>query len=280
MQQLLVDQRDTLELGQIVPLSDLYDALVADDQPMTGELGALWRNAQKVYGDILRLILETHGLTEQQAAEQPPTHAVHRDQRIAKTMVLAALMPEVESMRDLTARKIVALNHGYIRSLVPGQESTDVIGVVRRWAARYGTIQLTGEEASPVISVRLEGVDIEGVLDNAKTADTFGTRRQQIRSAAVRGARHLRRGAAGRRDPAGHGVARHAGGPSSWSSAPSATRMTSATPCSGPSHAGWRVVLGYPIDEHGHAVAEDLDPGRRTGWHGSQRTPSAGCRVG
>ena len=68
MQQLLVDQRDTLEVGQLVPLSDLYDALVADDQPMAGELGALWRNAQKVYGDILQRILETHGLTEQQAA--------------------------------------------------------------------------------------------------------------------------------------------------------------------------------------------------------------------
>ena len=182
MQQLLVDQRDTLELGQLVPLSDLYDALVADDQPMTGELGTLWRNAQKVYGDILRLILETHGLTEQQAAGLPPTHAVHRDQRIAKTMVLAALMPEVESLRELTARKIVALNHGYIRSLVPGQEVTDVIGVVRRWAARYGAIQLTGEEASPVISVRLEGVNVEGVLNKAGAADTFGTRRQHIRA--------------------------------------------------------------------------------------------------
>jgi hypothetical protein len=257
MQQLLVDQRDTLELGQLVPLSDLYDALVADDQPMAGELGALWRNAQKVFGDILRLILETHGLTEQQAAEQPPTHAVHRDQRIAKTMVLAALMPEVESLRELNARKIVALNHGYIRSLVPGQESTDVIGVVRRWAARYGAIQLTGEEASPGISVRLEGIDIEGVLDNAKTADTFGARRQQIRallcealgisdeapldgvtvlSTVWRGTQRTAELVFGNiRDPNDLGDAMFR-----------------------PSHGGWRVVLGYPIDEPGRTVAGDL----------------------
>jgi hypothetical protein len=257
MQQLVVDQRHTLVLGQLVPLSDLYDALIADDQPMSGELGALWRNAQKVYGDILRLILETHGLTEQQAAEQPPTHAVRRDQRIAKTMVLAALMPEVESLRELTARKIVALNHGYIRSLVPGQEITDVIGVVRRWAARYGAIQLTGEEASPVISVRLEGIDIEGVLDNAKTADTFGTRRQRIRallcealgisdeapldgvtllSTVWRGTQRTAELVFGNvRDPNDLGDAMFR-----------------------PSHGGWRVVLGYPIDEPGRPVAQDL----------------------
>jgi hypothetical protein len=275
MQQLLVDQRDTLQLGQLVPLSDLYDALVADDQPMTGELGALWRNAQKVFGDILRLILETHGLTEQQAAEQPPTHAVHRDQRIAKTMVLAALMPEVESLRELSARKIVALNHGYIRSLVPGQETTDVIGVVRRWAARYGAIQLTGEEASPVISVRLEGIDIEGVLDNAKTADTFGARRQQIRallcealgisdeapldgvtvlSTVWRGTQRTAELVFGNiRDPNDLGDAMFR-----------------------PSHGGWRVVLGYPIDEPGHTVTQDL---ARAGELADQQSAHTVCWV-
>jgi hypothetical protein len=257
MQQLLVDQRDTLELGQLVPLSDLYDALVADDQPMTGELGALWRNAQKVYGDILRLILEMHGLTEQQAAEQPPTHAVHRDQRIAKTMVLAALMPEVESLRDLTARKIVALNHSYIRSLVPGQESTDVIGVVRRWAARYGAIQLTGEEASPVISVHLAGVDIEGVLDNAKTADTFGTRRQQARALLCE--------ALGISDEAPLDGVTLLG--TVWRGTQRTAELVFGNirdpkdlgdAIFRPSHGGWRVVLGYPIDEPGRSVSQDL----------------------
>lgn len=269
MQQLLVDQRGTLELGQLVPLSDLYDALVADDQPMTGELGALWRNAQKVYGDILRLILETHGLSEQQAGGQPPTHAVHRDQRIAKTMVVAALMPEVESLRGLTARKIVALNHGYIRSLVPGQETTDVIGVVRRWAARYGAIQLTGEEASPVISVRLEGVDIEGVLDNAKTADTFGARRQQVRALLCE--------ALGVSDEA------PLDGVTALSTVWRGTQRTAELVFGNigdpgdlgdamfrPAHGGWRVMLGYPVDEPGRTVAADL--ARAAGLAGRQPT--------
>jgi hypothetical protein len=258
IQQLLVDQRNTLELGQIVPVSDLFDALIAEDEPITGELGALWRNAQKVYGEIFGVILEGHGLTELEAVNAPTGHAVHRDGRIAKTIVLAALMPEVESMRELTARKIVALNHGYIRSMVPGQEAETVLQVVRRWAARLGTVQLLGDQANPVITVRLEGVDIEGVLENAKAADSYGARRQEIRSLLCealevsgdvgldgvipvtslwRGTRRAIELAFGAiRDPADLGDAVFR-----------------------PTHAGWRIVFGYPIDEQGHVIAEDLD---------------------
>lgn len=258
MQQLLVDQRDTLELGQIVPVSDLFDALVADDEPITGELGALWRNAQKVYGEIYQVILESHGMTEHEGAQAPAAHAVHRDARIAKTIVLAALMPEVESMRDLTGRKIVALNHGYIRSMVPGQEAETVISVVRRWASRLGTVQLTGDPANPVISVRLEGISLEGILDNAGVADSYGARRQQIRallcealeantdigldgvlpvSTLWRGSRRQVELAFGSvRDPGDLG-----------------DQMFR------PTHAGWRIIFGYPIDEQGRTVAEDLD---------------------
>ncbi len=258
MEQLLVDQRDTLELGQLVPVSDLFDALVKDDEPITGELGALWRNAQKVYGEIYRVICEGHGLTAPDAEAAPARHAVHRDCRIAKTVVLAALMPEVESMRDLTGRKIAALNYGYIRSLVPGQEGSAVIEVVRRWAARLGTIQLTGDQANPVISVRLEGVDIERVLKNAEVADTPGARRQQVRALLCealeasgdvgidgilpvtsiwRGTRRTAELAFGNvRDSGDLGDAMFR-----------------------PAHGGWRVIFGYPLDEPGHGVSQDLD---------------------
>ena len=258
MQQLLVNQRNTLELGQIVPVSDLFDALVADDEPITGELGALWRNAQKVYGEIHHVILESHGMTEQEGAQAPTSHALHRDARIAKTIVLAALMPEVESMRELTGRKIVALNHGYIRSMVPGQEAETVIQVVRRWAGPLGTVQLTGDPANPVMSVRLEGVDIERVLENAGAADSYGARRQQIRtllcealevSADVRldGVLPVTTLWRGTRRPVelAFGTIRDTGD--------LGDQMFQ------PAHAGWRIVLGYPIDEPGHAVAEDLD---------------------
>lgn len=258
MQQLLVSQRDTLELGQLVPVSDLFDALVADDEPITGELGAVWRNAQKVYGEIYRVILEGHGLTELEAGQAPASHAVRRDCRIAKTLVLAALLPEVGPMRDLTGRKIAALNYGYIRSLVPGQEGSAVIDVVRRWAARLGTVHLSGDPANPIISVRLDGISIDRVLENAEAADSEGTRRQQIRSLLCealdapgeggldgilpvtsiwRGTRRTAELAFGSiRDPADLGDAMFR-----------------------PAHGGWRVVLGYPVGKPGGDVTKDLD---------------------
>jgi hypothetical protein len=129
---------------------------------------------------------------------------------------------------------------------------------VRRWAARLGTVQLTGDPASPVISVRLEGVDIEGVLENAGAADTHGARRQQVRgllceamevsadigldgvlpvTSVWRGTRRTVELAFGAiRDPGDLGDAMFR-----------------------PTHAGWRVVFGYPIDEQGHVISEDLD---------------------
>jgi hypothetical protein len=258
MQQLLVVQRDTLQLGQLVPVSDLFDVLVAGDEPISGELGALWRNAQKVYGEIRRLILEGHGLTEETVADAPTTHAVHRDDRIAKTLVLAALMPEVESMHDLTARKVVALNHGYVRSLVPGQEAATVLQVVRQWAARLGTVQLTGDEANPLISVRLEGVDIEGVLQKAKTADSTGARRQAARTLLFT--------ALGAPTDVGlDGVTAHT---TTWRGTKRVVELVYGNvrdPADlgdsmfAPTHGGWRVVLDYPFDEEGHGPVEDLD---------------------
>jgi hypothetical protein len=179
LQQILVAQRDTLELGQLVPVSDLFDALVAGDEPLTGELGALWKSAQKVYGEIRHEIRRGYGLSGEQADTAPATHAVRRDDRIAKTLVLGALLPPVEALRDLTARKVVALNTGFIRSMVPGQESTEVLRVVRAWTARLGAVQLTGDDANPLLTVRLEGVDIDSILD--RIADTPGARRQTVR---------------------------------------------------------------------------------------------------
>ncbi|GAA5038876.1 DUF6079 family protein [Actinopolymorpha pittospori] len=258
MQQILVEQRDTLQLGQLVPIADLFDVLVAGDDPLTGELGNLWRSAQKVYGDLRRLILELHGLSEEDVAQQPESHAAHRDDKIAKTLVLAALMPEVESLRDLTARRIVALNHGHIRSMVPGQEAGIVLQSVRQWAARLGTVQLTGDAANPLISVRLEGVDIEGVLDNAKTADSAGARRQVIRTLLFE--------MLGARDNVGlDGVTTYV---TTWRGTKRTVELLYGNvrdpsdlgdSAFWPSHDGWRTIFDYPFDEEGHSPVEDLE---------------------
>ena len=44
------------------------------------------------------------------------------DDRLVKTLLLSALVPEVEPLKNMTAARLAALNHGTIRSRIPGRE--------------------------------------------------------------------------------------------------------------------------------------------------------------
>ena len=70
MQQILVDRRDDLRLGQLVPLGDLFDAIAdGNDQPFTEKLKFEFEQARTLYQRTLRpLLLGQRGLTEEQAA--------------------------------------------------------------------------------------------------------------------------------------------------------------------------------------------------------------------
>ena len=58
--------------------------------------------------------------------------------RLLKTLLLAALVPEVEALRALTAARLAALNHGSVVSPIPGREGGAVLGKLRTWAAQVG----------------------------------------------------------------------------------------------------------------------------------------------
>ena len=115
--ELLVDNRATLELGQLVPVGDLYDVLADGTSPLSEEMKGSFAAARRIYADTLRPILASeHGL----GPDDAPTVAFRNDDRLVKTLLLAALVPNSAPFRDLTARKLVALNHGLISSPVPG----------------------------------------------------------------------------------------------------------------------------------------------------------------
>jgi hypothetical protein len=103
MIQLLVKQRDTLKLGQIVPLGDLYDEIAQGDEAFNNEMKAHFENAHRLYYQHLRPVLEQeHGLTfdeaEKRAADDPKRMGLQNDDRLIKTLLLAALAPAVESL--------------------------------------------------------------------------------------------------------------------------------------------------------------------------------------
>jgi hypothetical protein len=185
MLQLLVDRRGDLELGQLIPVGDLWDAIAEGDEPFSEAMRAHFENAKRLYTQRLLPMLEArHGTTWEaiKLGQADPTAAknLRNDARLLKTLLLAALVPEVESLKALTAQRLAALNHGTFRSPIPGQEAQQVLRKIRDWAGEVGEIKVT-DDANPLVSIQITGVDLEPVLMAASTNDNPGNRKKKIR---------------------------------------------------------------------------------------------------
>jgi hypothetical protein len=185
MLQLLVDRRADLELGQLIPVGDLYDAIAEGDEPFSEGMRLHFENAKRLYNQRLLPMLERqHSVTWEaiKLGQAEPTAAknLRNDARLLKTLLLGALVPEVESLKGLTAQRLAALNHGTFRSPIPGREAQDVLRKCRDWAGEIGEIKITDDQ-NPVISIQVTGVDIEPILRAAEANDNVGNRRRKIR---------------------------------------------------------------------------------------------------
>ncbi len=187
MLQLLVDRRADLELGQLIPVGDLYDAIAEGDEPFSEGMRLHFDNAKRLYTQRLLPMLERqHGVTWEaiklDQAGATATKNLRNDARLLKTLLLGALVPEVESLKGLTAQRLAALNHGTFKSPIPGREAQDVLRKCRDWASEIGEIKIT-EDQNPVVSIQVTGVDIEPILRAAEANDNAGNRRKRIREA-------------------------------------------------------------------------------------------------
>ncbi|RKN15240.1 phage resistance protein [Micromonospora musae] len=267
MRQLLVDRRDTLRLGQLVPLGDLYDVISGGgDQPFTEKLKVEFEMAQKLYDLKLRpYLLGQYDITDddletaRRGEQQPPdvagrVRAFTGDDRLMKTLLMAALAPSVPALRNLTARRLSALNHGSIASPIPGGEVDQVSRKIRDWAARFTEIRI-GEGDDPVVSLELVGVDVDSVLATAKHYDNEGARKHLVQQLLWRQLgvpwsdsffaeagltwRGSRRGIelvyGNVRDP--HDIRDEAFHPNASD--------------------GWRLIIDYPFDDGSHGPADD-----------------------
>ena len=186
MVQLLVDQGHRLELGDIIPVGDLFDVIAEGDEPFTQAMRIRFNDAKKLYRTKLLPLLESeHGVTaadvkagtiDTQAAE-----TFRNEDRLMKTLLLSALADGVEALRALTPARLAALNHGTVRSPIPGQEGQIVLSKCRQWAAQAGEIKVSDDTASPVVSLQIVGVDTESILENAKALDSYGYRIGKVR---------------------------------------------------------------------------------------------------
>ncbi|MEV7005860.1 phage resistance protein [Streptosporangium sp. NPDC051022] len=177
-QQLLVDHRDTLEAGKIVPLGAIYDVLAAGgDKPFSDKLREEFDQAKRFYTERLRPhLLQKHNLAEDAA----PTPAFRLDDLTAKTLLLAALVPHVPALRNLTANRIAALNYGSIVTMIPNQDKKQVAATLRDLASTFGQIRISGSPDDPSVEMALIGVDTQAILARARGKDDSAAKRRRL----------------------------------------------------------------------------------------------------
>lgn len=182
MAELLSDGREVLVARDVIPVGDLYAPVVlGGSQPLTEEMKQHFAISARFYRTkMLPYLLRKHQLTESQVADLPRNHAFVTEDRLAKTVLIAALAPEARSLANLTAAKLAALNWGTIDAFIPGTETEQVLQIVRAWAGEFGEISI-GDGADPIITATLSGVDYDSILDRVRIEDNDQTRRELIR---------------------------------------------------------------------------------------------------
>ncbi|WKJ90178.1 DUF6079 family protein [Methylomonas montana] len=186
MLMLLVDQRETLELGCVIPVGDLYDVIGSEAEPFSEQMRKHFDDAKTLFERKLIPMLEAeHRVSFATLNDLPASdasrQAFNNDIRLLKTLLLAALVPEIECFKQLTATKLAALNHGTIKSPIPGKEVQTVLQKCRKWAGQVGEIKFSGDDATPVIGIALSGVDTESIIELARISDNDGNRRRLIK---------------------------------------------------------------------------------------------------
>jgi len=261
MQQMLVERRDSLTVDDVIPVGDAFDHLVEGRDALDNQSAALFRSATSLYRDKLRpLLLQTHGLAASPSAadEARVTPAFRTDDRLAKTLLLSAVAPNVPALKELTAGRIASLNHGSIVAPLAGSEAGIVLTKVREWSRRVPEIHVDGEARNPVIRVQLSDVDYESVVERARGEDNEGRRRELLKE-IVRDALGVTA-----RDADIFGAHRHA---IVWrgsrrevdvvfGNVRDAAWLTEEHFRARPGT--WRFVIDHPFDEPGHSTAEDL----------------------
>lgn len=267
MLQLLVDQRDVLAVGDLIPLGDLWDVIGQGAEPFSAEMTRLFEDARSLWHGKLRPLIErehavdldtVRGAVSRGEADRV-AWAAWNDARLLKTLLIAELVPQVEAVRDLTPRRLAALNHGTIRSPIPGQEAGIVLRRLQKWAGEAGEIRVIGEGGDPRVKLKLTGVDVEGLLDRVANVDNAGARKLKIRERLFE--------ALGLGDASGlalfceHTVA--------WRGTERRVSVIygnvremddSALVTSGDE---WRILIDFPFDDAGFGPGDDVERGRR-----------------
>lgn len=258
MAMLLSEQKDTLRLGQIVPVGDLFDQVSQGDEAFSSDMKTHFDNANRLYQQYLKPLLESeHELSFDEAAmldwDDPKRKALRNDDRLMKTLLLSALVPAVESLKNMTPQKLAALNHGTIQSPIPGQEANTVLAKFKRWAAAAGQIKVREGAGQKTLAIQISSIDTEQILAKAEGVDNRGNRIAKLKELIF--------GELGR-DNEDHLYYTHE---FKWRGTPRRTNVvfTNVRDLASESLKGdedcWRIIIDYPFDDQNHSVRDDID---------------------
>ncbi|MCM3687696.1 DUF6079 family protein [Kocuria rosea] len=186
MSELLYRGREELTVGDVIPVGDLFDVVVLGDaKPLTDDMVKVFEAAASFYrGKMRPYLLDKHHVTDADARTLDRNHVFRREDRLAKTLLVAAIAPGATSLKDLTASKLAALNFGSVVSMFGGNVSGQVVTLATEWQAKFSEITVSST-ADPVISLQLTGVDFDAILAHVTQEDSHANRRRLIRDTLV-----------------------------------------------------------------------------------------------
>ncbi|WP_432957272.1 phage resistance protein [Micromonospora haikouensis] len=178
MTELLVERRESLRVNDLIGVAALFDPLVLHGElPDRPKLRQQFEAARTLYLRKLRpILLSLNGIDEEKAASHTQFQL---DDKLVKTILLGALVPDVPALHNLTAAKLHALNFGSISSPIPGYENTMVLNRLRKIEQDAGELHLT-DDHDPVVSLKLHTVDFDKLLDLVPHNETSAGVRQQL----------------------------------------------------------------------------------------------------
>lgn len=173
MQSLLIERRDDLKLGDIIPLGDLWDVIASGEEPTHDLTRRAMSTARRLWEHKIRpVLLRTHN-------EDTTSPGFQNDARLLKTLLIAAIVPQFDIFEGITADRLIALNYGSVKAPIRGMEAGIVLKKMRQWSTEISELSLEGTDpANPIIKLRLADVDIEPLLRQADSADNVDNRRR------------------------------------------------------------------------------------------------------
>ncbi|MFW6031490.1 MAG: hypothetical protein ACOC9T_02770, partial [Myxococcota bacterium] len=264
--EVLVEHAEDLKLGEVVRVGDLWDVLAGGTDTAEGVMRARFESGRQVYRQFLPIIQSENGTRNPQRCQRErddhparlgcsncPEQACRLDNRLIKTLIIAALVPGVSALKDLTASKLHQLNHGSIKVPIPGTEANVVAGKLKSWASQIGQLHV-GSQTDPTVRLQLEGVDLKPILEQAQRVDTEGARQRVLRDLLFE-SMNVATVQDWERDHAVEWRGTKRVGRIRFGNV---RKMTDdALRCDAPYD--WKLVIDYPFDEPQHGPHEDED---------------------